>query len=299
MKMKTAICALLCATALPMAAQHTPVYPVSTPATVLYVHEDVTTHIVLPEKINLVDISTTAVAGDLCADNILRIKPVVEALDSLDDSTALAVVTLLGDRVMAQLELRHCDDPSRAVTAYQVHERDMSSWNNPRVSMPREVMSQLSWAVYTSGRRYHCVTSEANGLKAAVYNVYAMDGYFFIDYAVENKTSIPFEIADVRLRLADKRVAKATNSQTTELKPVYSLNTATSFKKYIRNVICIPRLTFPQDRVLELEIAETQISGRTIVLSLEYDDILHADGFDADVLSHTGTPRVLHINRSK
>lgn len=36
--------------------------------------------------------------------------------------------------------------------------------------------------------------------------------------------------------------------------------------------------------MLRLEISENQISGRVIVLTIEYEDILHADGFDSDIL---------------
>ena len=41
----------------------------------VYVNEQVTTHIIMPENIKLVDISTDAIIGNQCADNIVRIKP--------------------------------------------------------------------------------------------------------------------------------------------------------------------------------------------------------------------------------
>lgn len=36
--------------------------------------------------------------------------------------------------------------------------------------------------------------------------------------------------------------------------------------------------------MLRLEISENQISGRVITLTIEYEDILNADGFDSDIL---------------
>ena len=62
--------------------------------------------------------------------------------------------------------------------------------------------------------------------------------------------------------------------------PVYSLNRARSFKKAYRNVIVIDKLTFPNEKVLRLEISENQISGRVIYIPIEYEDILNADSFD-------------------
>ena len=39
----------------------------------IYVNSEVTTHIVMPENIKLVDISTTKIMGNQCADNMVRI----------------------------------------------------------------------------------------------------------------------------------------------------------------------------------------------------------------------------------
>ena len=86
--------------------------------------------------------------------------------------------------------------------------------------------------------------------------------------------------------MTDKKEAKATNSQTIELTPTYSLNSAHSFKKAYRNVIVLPKLTFPDEKVLRIEIAERQISGRVIYIPIEYEDILNADSFDENLLKH-------------
>ena len=43
--------------------------------TVIYVNDQVTTHLIMPENIKLVDISTDKLVGNQCADNIVRLKP--------------------------------------------------------------------------------------------------------------------------------------------------------------------------------------------------------------------------------
>ena len=43
----------------------------------IYVNREVTTHIVMPENIKMVDISTTKIAGNQCTDNIVRSKTVL------------------------------------------------------------------------------------------------------------------------------------------------------------------------------------------------------------------------------
>lgn len=62
------------------------------------------------------------------------------------------------------------------------------------------------------------------------------------------------------------------------------MNSTRKFKKSYRNVLVLPKLTFPEEKVLRLEISENQISGRVVVLTIEYEDILNADGFDSDIL---------------
>ena len=62
---------------------------------------------------------------------------------------------------------------------------------------------------------------------------------------------------------------------------------AKKFQKNYRNVLVLPKLTFPDEKVLRLEISENQISGRVIVLTIEYEDILNADGFDSDILKNS------------
>ena len=52
------------------------------------------------------------------------------------------------------------------------------------------------------------------------------------------------------------------------------------FKKRYRNVIVIKKLTFPDAKVLRIEVSENQISGRVITLDINYDDVLNADCFD-------------------
>lgn len=253
----------------------------------IYVNDEVTTHIVMPENIKMVDISTTKLIGNQCANNIVRIKPYVDS-DSIRtyyrENELMATLTLIGERHMAQYDIHFTHTPARAVSIHHVPYSHTESYVNPDVLMPESEMARYAWAVYGSDRKYNQVVSKAHGMKAVVNNIYSIGDYFFIDYSLQNKTKIPYDIEELRIKLTDKKEVKATNSQTIELTPAYSLNLAKKFKKNYRNVLVIPKLTFPDEKVLRLEISENQISGRVITLTIEYEDILNADGFDADIL---------------
>ena len=266
----------------------------------ILVNHEVTTHIVMPENIKLVDISTTKIVGNQCADNIVRIKPFMESdsirSDGYKEDELLGTVTLIGERHIAQYDIVYTESPRYAASIYHVSYQHAESYINPEVSMPMSEMARYAWAVYGSNRKYNQVVSKMHGMKAVVNNIYSIGDYFFIDYSLENKTKIAYDIEELRVKLTDKKEAKATNSQTIVLTPVYSLNLAKKFKKHYRNVLVLPKLTFPDEKVLRLEISENQISGRLITLAIEYEDILHADGFDSDILKGTSYYPYYYIN---
>ena len=264
----------------------------------IYVNDEVTTHIVMPENIKMVDISTTKLIGNQCADNIVRIKPFIDN-DSIRtyyrENELMATLTLIGERHMAQYDIIFTHAPARAASIHHVPYSHTESYINPDVSMPEAEMARYAWAVYGSDRKYNQVVSKAHGMKAVVNNIYSIGDYFFIDYSLQNRTKIPYDIEELRVKLTDKKEVKATNSQTIELTPAYSLNLAKRFKKHYRNVLVLPKLTFPDEKVLRLEISENQISGRVITLTIEYEDILNADGFDSDILRNPPYSYTPHI----
>ena len=57
-----------------------------------------------------------------------------------------------------------------------------------------------------------------------------------------------------------------------------------SFRSGYRNVLAVKKLTFPGDKVLAIEVTEKQISGRTIQINIDYEDVLSADSFHDGLL---------------
>lgn len=88
-----------------------------------------------------------------------------------------------------------------------------------------------------------------------------------------------FDIDQIRFKIEDKKQTKATNFQSIEILPLMQVNKNLVFKKNYRNIFVFEKFTFPDEKVLTIEISEKQISGRTITLRIDYADILHADAF--------------------
>ena len=58
-----------------------------------------------------------------------------------------------------------------------------------------------------------------------------------------------------------------------------------SFLHGYRNIVVIRKMTFPNDKVLTIELSEKQISGRNISLNIDYEDVLNADNFNEVLLN--------------
>jgi len=234
----------------------------------------------MPENIKLVDISTDKLVGNQCADNIVRLKP----KSTLMDNELAGTVTVIGERHIAQFTVYYTKAPKRAHSVYTVGQDDIRDYTNPEVSMTQGDMSRLCWSIFMSRRKCFRVHGKQYGIRAQVNNIYTVGDYFFIDFSLQNKSNIKYDIAEIRLKLMDKKELKATNSQTIELTPVYMVNHADHFTKAYRNVIVLKKLTFPEEKKLRLEITEDQISGRVSYLDINYRDILNADSFAPELL---------------
>lgn len=246
----------------------------------LTVNEQVTTVITATEPIRFVDISTDRIAGDQPINNTISLKP-KEA--GHGDGEVLAIVTIVTERYRAQYALIYTTRMQEAVTDKEIQQVEMAAYHNPAVSLSTEDMYRFARQVWLSPARYRNVSRRQHRMTMSLNNIYAVGDYFFIDFSIENRTDIRFDIDEIRVKLADKKVSKATNAQVVELKPEMELERRRSFLHGYRNVLVVKKMTFPNDKVLTIEVSERQISGRTIALNIDYEDVLCADSFN-DVL---------------
>ena len=248
----------------------------------LTVNEQVTTVITATEPIRFVDISTEKVVGDQPISNTIRLKP-KEAGHA--DGDVLAIVTIVTERYRVQYALVYTTRLQEAVTDKEIQMEEQQPFHNPAVSLSTEDMYRFARQIWTSPAKYKDVSKRQHRMTMRLNNIYAVGEYFFIDFSVENRTDIRFDIDEIRVKLADKKVSKATNSQIIELKPDMILEKTKSFLDGYRNIMVIRKMTFPNDKVLTIEMSEKQISGRTISLNIDYEDVLNADSFNKALLT--------------
>lgn len=277
---RTVICGalLLCALSLPVTSSAQQTYNEMEQLTV---NEHVTTVITSSEPIRLVDISTDVVAGDMPIGNVIRLKP---KEGGHEDGEVLAIVTVVTERFRAQYALVYTTRLEEAVTDKEVQPSEQTAFHNPAVSMSTEDMVRFARRIWNSPAKYRHVSTRHRRMVMRLNNIYSVGEYFFIDFSVENRTNLRFDIDELRFKLADKKQQKSTNVQIVELEPVLLLDKSGSFRHGYRNVVVLRKMTFPGDKVLSIELSERQISGRTITMTIDYEDVLAADSFDSLLL---------------
>ena len=247
----------------------------------LTVNEKVTTVITASEPILFVDISTDKVVGDQPMENTVRLKP-KEA--GHEDGEVLCIVTIVTERYRTQYALLYTTRMKEAVTDKEIQLHERNAYNNPSVSMSTADMTAYARQIWNSPALFRNVANKQHRMVMRLNNIYSVGEYFFIDFSIDNKTNIRFDIDEIRIKLADKKLSKATNAQIIELTPALMLEQASSFKHGYRNVIVLKKLTFPNDKILSIEVTEKQISGRNISLDIEYEYVLSADSFNKVLL---------------
>lgn len=248
----------------------------------LTVNEQVTTVITASEPVRFVDISTDRVAGDQPLNNIIRLKPKEGAHE---DGECLAIVTIVTERYRTQYALIYTTRLQEAVADKEVQLVERTAYRNPSVSLSTEEMYTIARQIWSSPARWRDVKVSQHRMEMRLNNIYSVGDYFFIDFSVNNKTNIRFDIDELRFKLSDKKTSKATNAQIIELSPQMMLENGKSFLHGYRNVVAIKKMTFPNDKVFSIEMSERQISGRTLMLNIDYEDVLCADSFNKVLLN--------------
>ena len=219
-----------------------------------------------------------------CGAQKVRVAQVIGIADVHADGDVLAIVTIVTERYRSQYALIYTTRLQEAVTDKQILPEERIAYNNPSVSMSTEDMAKYARSIWNSSARIRNVSTKQHRMTMRLNNIYSVGEYFFIDFSIENRTNIRFDIDELRVKLSDKKQSKATNAQMIELAPAFVLDQSQTFKYGYRNVVVLKKMTFPNDKVLSIELSEKQISGRAITLNIDYEDVLYADSFNSLLL---------------
>lgn len=238
-----------------------------------------TVHILSPEPIKYVDISSKKVAADLPMENLLRLKIVPDSLNLDEAGAELGSITLVGENYLTQfraLQSERCIE-TRSPVLYQIDPLSIVPLESAENSLSRSQMRSLSYTLLARSDNRALRKEEKFGVGIHLNSIRTIGDFIFLDLSFTNKTKLSFRPDQLRFFIEDKKITKATNVQSVEIEPIWQFQPFDLLKRKNRNIYILKKVTFPGSKILRVSLTEKQMSGRTIDLKIKYQDILNAD----------------------
>lgn len=288
--MRTIIYILLLFTAPFVTAQTTTKEQMSSDLPELAMTKGINLHIISPEPIQYVDLSTEKLTGDLPVSNIGRIKITDDPAQEKEntESTApffigenIGIITVVGQSFIAQYKVVYSNPEDRnTVTNIHIQPEDMQPVEFDRMTFSYPELRKFARNIIQDKSDKKPIREEKNfKLNIQLNNVYVISDYIFLDMTFKNNSNLSYDMEALKFSIEDKKIHKATNNQSIEMTPVFRLNHQKHFRKNFRNIYVFKKFTYPNSKVLMIRLIEEQLSGRTIEMKVNYSDILKADTF--------------------
>jgi conjugative transposon TraN protein len=237
----------------------------------VYINRNISTHFACPDPVEYIDLSTNCVTGDIPAKNMVRIKP-----DPDSANVTPTILTIVGQKYLVRYRL--ISAPANQCQPYiDVSKDNVAPVDDPNNPMSESELTALATKVLNTSQHFNAVATYEDRMEAKVVSIVTKGGYFFIKLRLRNHTNIVYDIDQVRFSIDDRKVLKATNNQSIEVKPLCQSTEQTSFRRTWENVYVFKKFTFPGIKDFAIRIAEKQTSGRQITIHVSYSDILNAD----------------------
>lgn len=259
----------------------------------LNMSEGVNIHIISPEPIQFVDLSSDNLIGDLPTENIARVKIGKEVSDSIQiekkeietnfqNGDEVGIITIVAQSFMAQYKIVWREKFNLNVQSnIHIQAEDMQPLEFPKVRFSQIELRNLSLNIISQKKSDKKPIRKVKDLKMVMQlnNVYVIEDYIFMDISLLNNSNLSYNVDGINFSIEDKKIYKATNNQSIEMKPVYRLYGNKKFGKSFRNIYVFKKFTYPNSKVFKIRFFEEQISGRTLEMKMKYSDVLNADTF--------------------
>ena len=289
--MRTILYSLLLFTAQFLTAQTATKEQIISDLPEIEITEGINLHIISPEPIQYVDLSTQKLTGDLPATNIARIKitdsPESNETEKIKKQTTftsgqnIGIITVVGQSFIAQYKAVYRNSENlNTVTNIHIQPENIQPIEFDEMVFSNLELRKFAMDIIQKKSEKNPIRKEKNlQLNIQLNNVYVMSDYIFLDMTVKNNSNLSYDIDDLKFSIEDKIIYKATNNQSIEMTPVFQLNPQKHFRKNFRNIYVFKKFTFPNSKVMMIRLIEEQLSGRTIEMKINYSDILKADTF--------------------
>lgn len=253
--------------------------------------EGINLHIISPEPIQYVDLSTEKLTGDLPATNIARIKitdhPNSDEKGKINTPSVffngnnIGIITVVAQSFIAQYKVVYRNqDNLNTITNIHIQPEAMQPVEFEKTVFSNLELRKFAMDIIQKKSENNPIREEKNlKLSFQLNNVYVISDYIFLDMTIKNNSNLSYDIEDFKFSLEDKKIHRATNNQSVEMTPLFQLNPQKHFRKNFRNIYVFKKFTYPNSKVMMIRLIEEQLSGRTIEMKVNYSEILKADTF--------------------
>ena len=289
--MKNLLYILLLFTAQYLTAQTATKEQLSSDLREIEITEGINLHIISPEPIQYVDLSTNQMTGDLPSTNIARIKITdnpnsdekgkIKMPTAFSNGSNIGIITVVAQSFIAQYKLVYRNqDNLNTITNIHIQPEAMQPIEFDKMVFSNLELRKFAMDIIQKKSEKNPIRVEKNlKLSFQLNNVYVISDYIFLDMTIKNNSNLRYDIEDLKFSLEDKKIFKATNNQSVDLTPILQLNPQKHFRKNFRNIYVFKKFTYPNSKVMMIRLIEEQLSGRTIEMKVNYSDILKADTF--------------------
>ena len=232
----------------------------------LEVTYDKTVHILFPSAERYVDLgSLNLIAGKADgAENVIRVKATVR---NFRTETNMSVIT--EDGSYYSFNVKYADEPLLLNVEMKDFIHDGSTVNRPNNAQEiylKELGSESPMLVHLimkslhkeNKRKVKHIGCKRFGIQYLLKGIYVHNDLLYLHTSLRNSSDISFDIDYIRFKVIDKKVAKRTAMQENFIEPVRTYNRLITVdgKATVRNVLVLPKLTLPDDKLLVVEIYE-------------------------------------------
>ncbi|SER31075.1 DUF4138 domain-containing protein [Pedobacter rhizosphaerae] len=239
-----------------------------------------TLHFRSPEPIRYVDLSSPDLKGDLPLDQLLRVKLKLDSGKTKYDESPY-LITIAGESFLAQYRIIALDHHSMQplTTEIEIQPKDMLPLSpaSPELTTPQIKACALELLSQHKSRKLF--SARGQDISLHINRIASAGDLIFIDITASNASHMAYEIDNLEFSLQDRRIVKATNQQSIELKPRWQLYPSKRFTQHYRNIYVLNKLSLSGEKCLKITLTEVQPSVRKVSIFLKSRDLLNADTF--------------------
>lgn len=240
-----------------------------------------TTHLIFPSAIKYVDLGSEYLIASKAesVENVLRLKASVKDFEA---ETNFSVIT--NDGKFYSFDVFYSSYPESL--SYDLKEmktkleRDQSAevlleeLGNTSPSLTDLLMESI---FYKNKKEIRHISDRQFGIQSQLKGIYIHDGKFYLHTEIKNFTNVPFIIDFISYKIVDKKLAKRTVMQDTDVDvlrtyhPIEQINGESSE----RSVFLLDQLGIEDDKILIIEFLEKN-GSRHQTLQIENADLVNA-----------------------